>query len=132
MGERRWAEVRRDAYAQLSVPPHPDDALDALRAAFNTAANNAAASLLRNSFALIQNGELRLRQPAALPVTPQIRKLRAILTSSMGSTSGVRRYSKSCGICSCKRYRNFFHSPSTKQSYKEKQAASTCMCRNRR
>jgi TnpA family transposase len=83
MGERRWAEVRRDAYAQLSAPPHPDDALGVLRAAFNTAANNAAASLPRNSFALIQNGELRLRQPDALSVTPQVRKLRAILASSM-------------------------------------------------
>jgi hypothetical protein len=83
MGERRWAEVRQDAYTRLSVPSRPDDALGTLRAAFDTDAKAAAANLPRNPFATIQNGQLRLRQPDALPITQQVRKLRAVFASSI-------------------------------------------------
>lgn len=83
MSEREWADVRLDAYTRLSIPAHPDDALSALRAAFETAANSAMASLPRNHFATIQNGELKLRRPDALPITPEVRKLRAVFASSM-------------------------------------------------
>jgi TnpA family transposase len=83
MGARQWAEVRQDAYARLSVPPHPEEALGALRTAFDRAADIAAASLPHNPFARIQNGELRLHRPDALPLTPQVRQLRAVFASSL-------------------------------------------------
>jgi hypothetical protein len=65
------------------VPSRPDDALGTLRAAFDTDAKAAAANLPRNPFATIQNGQLRLRQPDALPITQQVRKLRAVFASSI-------------------------------------------------
>jgi len=83
MGESAWAEVRQHAYTRLSVPARPEDALGALRAAFDSAAGAAVAGLPSNLFAAIQNGELRLRRPDALPITQQVRKLRAVFASSM-------------------------------------------------
>lgn len=83
MGEREWADTRQDAYARLSIPARADDALGALRTAFGLAAGTATASLPDNPFATIQNGELRLRQPDALPIAQQVRKLRAVFASSM-------------------------------------------------
>ncbi len=83
MGDRQWAEAKEDAYARLSVPPRPDDALAALRARFDEAAGAAARGLPRNLFATIRNGDLRLRQPDAPPVTPGLRKLRAVIAASL-------------------------------------------------
>lgn len=83
MGEQQWAEAKGDAYARLSVPPRPDEALGALRARFDEAAGAAARGLPRNLFARIQDGELRLRQPDALPITPGLRKLRAVIAASL-------------------------------------------------
>jgi len=83
MGERQWAEAKKDAYARLPVPPQPDDALGALRARFNEAAGAAARGLPRNLFARIQDGELRLRQPDALPISPELRKLRSVIGASL-------------------------------------------------
>ena len=83
MGERQWAEAKADAYAQLSVPPRPDDALAALRARFDEAAGAAARGLSRNLFATIHDGELRLRRDDALPIPPSLRKLRAVIGASL-------------------------------------------------
>lgn len=83
MGERQWAEAKEDAYARLCVPPRPDDALAALRARFDEAAGVLARGLSRNPFATIRDGELRLRQPDALPLSPGLRKLRAVIAASM-------------------------------------------------
>jgi len=83
MGDPQWAEAKEDAYARLSVPPRPDDALAALRARFDEAAGAAARGLPRNLLATIRNGDLRLRQPDALPLSPGLRKLRAIIAASM-------------------------------------------------
>ena len=83
MGDREWTDARQDAYTRLSIPARAADALGALRTAFGLAAGTATASLLSNPFATIQNGELRLRQPDALPITQQVRKLRAVFASSM-------------------------------------------------
>lgn len=69
MGEGAWAEARQDAYTRLSMPARPEDALGALRVAFDSAASTAVASLSSNLFAAIQNGELKLRRPDALPIT---------------------------------------------------------------
>ena len=83
MGEKQWAEAKEDAYAQLSMPPRPGDALAALRARFDEAAGALTRGLPRNLFARVQAGELRLRQPDALPLSPSLRKLRAVIASSM-------------------------------------------------
>lgn len=83
MGEAQWAEAKADAYACLLVPPWPDEALGALRARFDEAAGAAARGLPRNLFARVQDGELRLRQPDALPITPGLRKLRAVVAASL-------------------------------------------------
>jgi len=83
MGERQWAEAKGDAYARLPVPPRPDEALGALRARFDEAAGAATRGLSRNLFARIQDGELRLRRPDALPITPGLRKLRAVIAASL-------------------------------------------------
>jgi len=83
MGDKQWAAAKEDAYARSPVPPRPDDALAALRARFGEAAGAAARGLPRNLFATIRNGDLRLRQPDALPVTPALRKLRAVVAASM-------------------------------------------------
>jgi TnpA family transposase len=83
MGDRRWAEAKEDAYARSPVPPRPDDALAVLRARFDEAAGAAARGLPRNLFATIRNGDLRLRQPDALPLPPSLRKLRAVIASSL-------------------------------------------------
>ena len=83
MGERRWAEAKADAYAHLPVPPRPDDALAALRARFDEAAGAAARGLPRNLFATIHDGELRLRRDDALPISPALRKLRAVIGVSL-------------------------------------------------
>jgi TnpA family transposase len=83
MGEREWANVRQDAYSRLSMPARPEDALGALRAAFDTAVGTASTGLPCNLFATIDSGELRLRRPDALPITQQVRKLRVAFASSM-------------------------------------------------
>ena len=83
MGEAQWAEAKADAYACLLVPPWPDEALGALRARFDEAAGAAARGLPRNLFARVQDGELRLRQPDALPITPGLGKLRAVVAASL-------------------------------------------------
>ncbi len=83
MGEKQWAEAKEDAYAQLCAPPRPSDAFAALRARFDEAAGALTRGLPRKLFARIQAGELRLRQPDALPLSPSLRKLRAVIASSM-------------------------------------------------
>lgn len=83
MSEQQWAEAKGDAYARLPVPPRPDEALGALRARFDEAAGAAARGLSRNLFARVQDSELRLRRPDALPITPGLRKLRAVIGASL-------------------------------------------------
>jgi TnpA family transposase len=83
MDEQQWAEAKRDVYACLPVPHRPDEALGALRARFDEAAGAAAGGLSRNLFARIQDGELRLQKPDALPITPGLRKLRAVIAASL-------------------------------------------------
>jgi hypothetical protein len=83
MGDREWAIARPGAYSRLSIPMRPEAALDALRAAFDVASRAAIAGLPRNPFATVENGELRFRRPDALPITQQVRKLRAAIISSM-------------------------------------------------
>jgi hypothetical protein len=83
MGERQWADAKQGAYAKLSVPPRPDDALAALRARFDEAAGAAARGLPCNLFATIHDGELRLRRDDALPISPALRKLRAVIGVSL-------------------------------------------------
>jgi hypothetical protein len=84
-GHGRAAVGRSSAgpYARLSVPPQPGEALGALRLAFDRVAGIAAASLPHNPFAKIQNGESRLHRPDALPLTPQVRQLRAVFASNL-------------------------------------------------
>ena len=83
MDEQQWAEAKGDVYACLPVPHRPDEALGALRARFDEAAGAAARGLSRNLFARIQDGELRLQKPDALPITPGLRKLRAVIAASL-------------------------------------------------
>jgi len=65
------------------VPPRPGDALAALCARFDEAAGAAARGLPRNLFATVRDGELRLRRDDALPISPALRKLRAVIGVSM-------------------------------------------------
>ena len=83
MGERQWAEAKEDAYARLPIPPRPEDALAGLRTRFAEAGGAAAQGLPRNLFARIQDGELRLRQADALPITSAVRKLRSVVGASL-------------------------------------------------
>jgi hypothetical protein len=73
VGEERWEEAKQDAHARLPVPPRPDEALAALRARFDEATGAAARGLPRSLSARVQGGELRLRQPGALPLSPGLR-----------------------------------------------------------
>lgn len=83
MGERQWAEAKEDAYSRLLIPPRPEDALAGLRARFAEATGAAAQGLPRNLFARVQDGELRLRQADALPITPAVRNLRSVIGASL-------------------------------------------------
>ncbi len=83
MSERQWAEARSDAYAQLGAPICPNEAVAALRVALDATAEAAADGLPDNPFAVIRDGELKLRQPDTLLLPRHVRELRNAIGSSL-------------------------------------------------
>jgi TnpA family transposase len=81
--ERRWEETRGEAYGQLDLPAEPHAFLGKLAAALDRAARAAAGGLPANPFVAVQDGKLKLKQPDALPIPPQVRRLRETIKASM-------------------------------------------------
>ncbi len=81
--ERRWEETRNEAYGQLDLPAEPHAFLDKIIAELDKAACDAAQGLHTNSFAVVENGRLKLKKADALPIPPAVRQLRATIKASL-------------------------------------------------
>ena len=81
--ERRWEEIRNEAYSQLDLPAEPHAFLDKIIAVLDKAACDAAQGLHTNSFAAVENGRLKLKKADALPIPPAVRQLRATIKASL-------------------------------------------------
>ena len=83
MGERRWAQVRADAYARPGAPDPPAAALAGLRVALGRAMQTAADTLPGNPFATVEEGRLRLRRPDTLVLAAPVLALRDAIGSHL-------------------------------------------------
>ena len=83
LDERLWATARTTAYADLGLPDRPGDHLTDLTRAIETAAAVFSAGLGSNNFAAIEQDQLCLRRPDALPVSLDVRHLRREIESRM-------------------------------------------------
>ena len=83
LDERLWASARTGAYADLGLPERPAEHLADLARAIETAAGAFAAGRATNDFAGIEQGQLRLHRPDALPLSPEVRHLRREIESRM-------------------------------------------------
>jgi TnpA family transposase len=83
LDEPLWAAARTAAYADLGLPDRPADHLADLARAIEQAAGTFAAGLATNDFAAVEQGQLRLRRPDALPVSPEVRRLRREIEGRM-------------------------------------------------
>lgn len=83
LDERLWATARTTAYADLGLSDRPGDRLADLTRAIEAAADLLSGGLADNDFASIEQGQLRLRRPDALAVSPDVRRLRREIESRM-------------------------------------------------
>ena len=83
LNERLWAESRTACYADLGLSEQPGEHLAQLVSEIGSAATAFVEGLSTNSFACIDQGQLTLRRPDALAVTPELRSLRRLIESRM-------------------------------------------------
>ena len=83
LDERLWATTRTTAYTDLGLPERPGDLIAALARTIETNAGLFAAGLDANDFASIEQNQLRLHRPDALPLTQEVRLLRREIESRM-------------------------------------------------
>jgi hypothetical protein len=83
LDESLWVAARPTAYADLGLPDRPADHLTELTRAIEQAAGTFAAGLATNDFAGLDQGDLRLHRPDALPVSREVRQLRREIESRM-------------------------------------------------
>jgi TnpA family transposase len=83
LDESLWAAARPTAYTDLGLPDRPADHLTELTRTIEHAAGTFAAGLVTNDFAGLDQGDLRLHRPDALPLTPEVRRLRREIESRM-------------------------------------------------
>jgi TnpA family transposase len=81
--ERRWAEDRTSAYAQLSLFKEQDAMIAALTGQFDEVARVAADGLNKNPFACVVDGRLKLHTRDALPISAEVKALRGLVESSL-------------------------------------------------
>lgn len=81
--ERSWQQHRDEAYRKLNLPTDAQAFLERIATALDQAAEAAAAGLPRNCFAKIENGRIKLKQPDALAVPRELRRLRDTIRASM-------------------------------------------------
>ncbi|MBV8419935.1 MAG: Tn3 family transposase [Hyphomicrobiales bacterium] len=81
--ERSWQEHGDEAYRKLNLPTDTRVFLDRIAATLYQAAKAAAAGLPRNCFAKVENGRIKLKQPDAMPVPRELRRLRDTIRASM-------------------------------------------------
>ena len=83
LDERRWATTRVANYADLGLPERPAEHLAQLAREIGCAATAFAAGLATNPFARIEQGQLSLSRPDALPISPEVHSLRQLIESRM-------------------------------------------------
>ena len=83
LDERLWASARAACYADLGLSDQPAEHLAQINREISDAASAFADGLETNSFARIDEGQLRLRRPDALAVTAELRSLRRLIESRM-------------------------------------------------
>src|SRR5271157_4747993 len=81
--EPLWATARTTAYADLGLSERPAEQLAKLAHEIEHAAIAFANGLAANDFAGIDQGQLRLHRPDALPVSPELHRLRREIESRM-------------------------------------------------
>jgi len=83
LNERQWASTRVASYAELGLPEQPAEHLAELAREIGRAASAFATGLATNPFARIEQGQLRLCRPDALPVSAEARSLHRLIESRM-------------------------------------------------
>ncbi len=83
LDERLWASSRAACYADLGLSDQPAEHLAQLAREIGSTATAFADGLATNSFACIDQGQLSLRRPDALAVSPELRSLRRLIESRM-------------------------------------------------
>jgi TnpA family transposase len=80
--DRRWQEVRTQAYRVLGLPTDPRRFLAGITASLDQAARAATEGLARNRFAAVHNGRLKLKRTDALPIPRALHQLREAFQAS--------------------------------------------------
>ncbi len=80
--DRRWQEVRTQAYRVLGLPTDPRRFLAGITASLDQAARAAAEGLAHNRFATVRNGRLKLKRTDALPIPRELHQLRETFQAS--------------------------------------------------
>ena len=83
LDERQWATTRAASYADLGLPERPTEHLAALAQEISCATTAFATGLATNPFARMEQGQLRLCRPDALPLSPEVHSLRQLIESRM-------------------------------------------------
>lgn len=83
LDERLWATNRASAYADLGLPERPAEHLARLGRDITQAAAAFVGELATNDFARLEQGQLCLRRPDSLPLSPEVRRLRREIESRM-------------------------------------------------
>lgn len=86
LDERLWATARASSYADLCLPDRPAEHLTELAREIGNAATTFAHGLETNTFACVEQGQLRLRRPDALVISAEVRSLRRLIESRMPRT----------------------------------------------
>ena len=79
----RWTEERPQAYLDLNLPREGNEVLIRLQVEFDQAAAEFGQGLPENPFVQIRDGQLKLRQPDALPVPERVRALRRVILTHL-------------------------------------------------
>jgi hypothetical protein len=83
LDERLWATARASAYTDLGLPERPAEHLAGLERDITQAAAAFVGGLATNDFARLEQGQLCLRRPDSLPLSPEVRRLRREIESRM-------------------------------------------------
>jgi TnpA family transposase len=81
--EQQWDQDRTTAYAQLSLFQEQDTVLGALRRQFDEVVGEVVRGISQNPFASVVNGKLKLHTRDALPISAEVKALRALIESSL-------------------------------------------------
>ncbi|MGH8254902.1 MAG: Tn3 family transposase [Steroidobacteraceae bacterium] len=81
--ERSWQLHRDEAYRTLGLPIDARAFLRRITTILDQTAKIAAAGLVSNHFVTVQNGRIKLKQPDAMPIPRELRRLRDTIRASM-------------------------------------------------